>query len=238
MNIVSQLDKFHFQLRQNRWLWYFSIFCRITLALGFIPAGLTKIMGERFASGLSVNHPMGHYLEALHHTSYYYTFIGVAQVLAAILLLIPRTITLGALIYLPIILNICILSFAVRFEGSHVTAPLMLLANLYILGWNYDRIKFILPFKKNSDYPFVEKPKKYSNKFPILFFTGVIAAIGLLILYFIYGHNVMPRNSLIDCKKQFVNTEHEQAGIKFCECIHTEGQYLEECLDEYDNNAP
>src|SRR5215207_3889092 len=69
---------------------------------------------------------MGHYLEALHHTGFYYTFIGVVQILAAILLLVPRTVILGALLYFPLILNICVLSYAVRFEGSILTSPLML----------------------------------------------------------------------------------------------------------------
>lgn len=91
---------------------------------------------------------MGNYLEALHRTGYYYTFIGVMQVTAALLLLIPRTATLGAFLYFPIILNICVLSFAVRFEGSLLSSPLMVLANLYLLCWDYDKWKLILPFNK------------------------------------------------------------------------------------------
>jgi uncharacterized membrane protein YphA (DoxX/SURF4 family) len=150
MSISSALDRLHFKVKQKKWLRYFTVFNRVGLALGFLPAGLVKIFGERFASGLSVKHPMGNYLEALHRTGYYYTFIGVLQVVAAILLLIPRTATLGAVIYFPIILNICILSFAVRFEGSLVSSTLMVLANLYLLCWDYDKLKFILPFKKNK----------------------------------------------------------------------------------------
>ena len=150
MSISFTLDRLHFRVKQNRWLRYFAIFNRIVLSIGFLPAGLVKIVGERFASGLSVKHPMGHYLEALHRTGYYYTFIGVLQVIAAILLLIPRTATLGALIYFPIILNICILSFAVRFEGSLLFSPLMVLANLYLLCWDYDKLKFIFPFYKQK----------------------------------------------------------------------------------------
>ncbi len=108
-------------------------------------------MDERFASGLHANHPMGHYLEALHQTGYYYTFIGIVQVAAAIMLLIPRTVTLGAFLYFPIILNICILTYATRFDGSLFTAPLMVLANLYLLGWNYEKWKYILPFNRLAD---------------------------------------------------------------------------------------
>lgn len=151
MNISSTLDRLHYQARQNRWLWLFSIFCRLALALGFIPAAIVKLIDERFASGLSVNHPMGHYLEALHQTGYYYTFIGIVQIVAAIMLLIPRTVTLGAFLYFPVILNICILTYAVRFDGSLFTAPLMTLANLYLLGWNYEKWKYILPFNHQAN---------------------------------------------------------------------------------------
>jgi uncharacterized membrane protein YphA (DoxX/SURF4 family) len=146
MSISSALDRLHSQAKQSSWLWLFSIFCRLALALGFIPAAIVKLMDERFASGLHANHPMGHYLEALHLTGYYYTFIGVVQLAAAIFLLIPRTVTLGAFLYFPVILNITVLTYATRFDGSLFTAPLMTLANLYILGWNYEKWKYILPF--------------------------------------------------------------------------------------------
>ena len=92
--MLSKFEQFYIQIKGNRWYWLFSIFCRVALAYAFIAAGMVKIVGERFASGLAVNHPMGAYLEALHHTGYYYTLIGLAQVCAAILLLIPRTVTL------------------------------------------------------------------------------------------------------------------------------------------------
>ncbi len=72
---LSRFDRFYIRIKGNRWYWYFSILCRFTLAFGFIAAGMVKIMDERFASGLSIIHPMGAYLEALHHTGYYYTFI-------------------------------------------------------------------------------------------------------------------------------------------------------------------
>jgi uncharacterized membrane protein YphA (DoxX/SURF4 family) len=148
MSISSAFDRLHSHVKQNRWMWLFSIFCRLSLAAGFIPSGIVKLMDERFASGLHAKHPMGHYLEALHTTGYYYTFIGVVQVAAAIFLLIPRTATLGAFLYFPIILNITVLTYATRFDGSLFTAPLMTLANLYLLGWNYEKWKYILPFNR------------------------------------------------------------------------------------------
>src|SRR4051812_10543697 len=193
--MLSKFEQFYIKVKGNKWFWLFSIFCRLGLAFSFIAAGMVKIAGERFASGLSIKHPMGAYLEALHHTGFYYTFIGVAQVLAAILLIIPGTVTLGSLLYFPIIVNIWLLSFAVRFEGSFVTSPLMVLANLYLLVWNYDRLQYILPFKKYSAIGIIEKPKKYDTRFPFPFFAGVTIIVALIIAFARFGYDAMPRNS-------------------------------------------
>ncbi|TGE27194.1 hypothetical protein [Hymenobacter metallicola] len=149
MSLYSILDRIHAQAKQSRLLRDFAVFNRIALAAGFLPSGYVKIAGERFTN-LPVCHPMGHYLDAFYQTGYYYTFVGIMQILAACLLLVPRTAMLGAFIYFPIILNICILSLAVRFEGSLITSPLMVLANLYLLCWDYDKLKFILPFYRHE----------------------------------------------------------------------------------------
>lgn len=159
MSLSTTLNQLHYKVKQNKVLQNFTIFNRVALAYGFITAGMVKIMGERFASGLSGKHPMGHYLVALHETGFYYTFIGVLQVVAAVFLLIPRTATLGALIYFPIILNIYILTLATRFEGSWITSPLMVLANLYLLCWDYDKLKYIFPWEKQQMQPIVNSPQ-------------------------------------------------------------------------------
>src|SRR4029079_13918477 len=130
MNLLANLDHLYDKCRRNQWLRYFAVFCRVALALGFIPSGIVKVMGERFTA-LPSNHPLGHYFEALYLTGYYYTFLGVGQLVTALLLLIPRTALLGAMLYFPIILNICVLTYAVRFEGTRI-ATLMLLANLFL----------------------------------------------------------------------------------------------------------
>ena len=235
MSIFKSFKLFYPKMRSNRWYWLFYLFCRVSLAYAFIVAGMVKIVGERFANGLSELHPMGAYLTALHDTGYYYTFIGIAQVVAAILLLVPRTVLWGALVYLPIILNIWILSYAVRFEGSIVTSPLMTLANLFILVWHYDRLQYLLPIKKLKPLSFIEKPEQYSWRFPFAFVLLVIGISAGTIVFAIYGHEVMPRNSLRDCQQQFTGTMNEEAGYNFCNCIHQEGHSLNQCLEVYNS---
>jgi hypothetical protein len=62
----------------------------------------------------------------------------------AALLLIPRTATLGALLYFPVILNIFIITVSLRFTGTWAITGLMLLANLFLVCWDYDKWKGIL----------------------------------------------------------------------------------------------
>ena len=235
-SLSERLENYYFSIKRNRWHWLFQLGCRILLAYAFIVAGMVKILGERFASGLSVIHPMGSYLEALHHTGYYYTFIGVAQVLAAILLLFPRTVLMGALVYLPIIVNIWVLSYAVRFVGSYVTSSLMVLANLYILAWHYDKLKYILPFNRYSKEVSLPKLEKYDKKLPFLFFLGVVGMMVFTVLFSRFGHEVMPQNSLKSCNAQFENTANQTAGYEFCECVHTSGNPLDVCIETFENS--
>ena len=68
MKIWNKTIDVYSRAKSNKWLNYFANFCRISLALGFITSGFVKIKGERFASGLYINHPLGHYLESLYQT--------------------------------------------------------------------------------------------------------------------------------------------------------------------------
>ncbi len=226
----EKLSLLHAKFKLNKWFKYFSYLCRFLLAAGFIPSGMQKVLGYRFTS-LPVDHPMGHYLDALYQTGFYYTTIGVFQVLAAILLLIPRTALLGALLYLPIIFNITVLSIAVRFDGSLVTSPLMVLACLYILFWNYDRLKYVLPFKSSSITKEKIHPLPFRSAQVRWIFAGFFGfALGLTVLIH-SSIDVFPRNTQRDCKTQFSEEEWSNHGETFCSCIHQEGRSLKECLE-------
>jgi hypothetical protein len=233
MNRLSRFEQFYFEAKANKWFLYFTVFCRIALALGFIPSGIVKVMGQRFTA-LPANHPLGHYFDALFQTGYYYTFIGVAQLIIALLLLIPRTALLGALLYLPMILNICILAYATRFEGTRITT-LMLLANLYLLCWDYERIKYILPFRRFNTETYPARKKMFSSKFPFMFFGGVLAVIFFVVVINIFLFKIRPGNSLIECTNGCATNDNPAACEDFCNCIYNQGKPLDSCLTEYNN---
>jgi hypothetical protein len=184
-------------------------------------------MGERF-SGLPSNHPLGHYFDALLLTGSYCTFIGVCQMTAAVLLLIPRTALLGSICYFPIILNIFVLTHAVRFEGTRV-ATFMLLGNLFLLTWDYPRLKHILPFSRHdADHPVAE-----TDKFPVLFFACVFAIVVSVIVINVFLFDIRPGNSEIECTNGCGNSGSPTACHHFCDCIFKRGNPLDACMNQY-----
>jgi uncharacterized membrane protein YphA (DoxX/SURF4 family) len=228
MTLLTRFEQLYGEAKRNKWMRYFAVFCRVMLAAGFIPAGLVKVAGERF-TGLPSNHPLGHYFDALFLTRYYYTFVGAGQLTAALLLLIPRTALLGAVLYFPIILNIWVLSSATRFNGTRITT-LMLLANLFLLVWDYDRLKHILPVGRAvEDHP---APVK-TSKFPIWFFGFALAAVVSVIAIDGFLYPIRPGNDQAECANGYKGRDIADARKDFCDCIYQDGNSLSRCLEEY-----
>ena len=141
--LQHRLDRLHARVRANALLQRFTILTRILLAIGFVPPALVKVRGERFTV-MPIETPVGFFFEAMYQTGAYWQFIGWAQIVGGILLLMPRTATLGAVVFFPIILNIFVITVSLGFIGTPVVTGLMLLACLYLLCWDYDRLKLVI----------------------------------------------------------------------------------------------
>lgn len=140
---VTFLDRVHRALRTNPLAWRLVIGTRILLCAGFLPTGIVKLLGRPFTV-MDVSNPVGLFFHALHQTGVYWQFIGATQIAAAVLLLVPATAHLGALIFFPVILNIVVITVAIGFKGTPVVTALMLLANLLLLAWDYHRWRSLL----------------------------------------------------------------------------------------------
>ena len=225
---MNRFEEIYYEAKADKWFKRFAVFCRIALAASFLIAGYVKIVGERFAAGLPSNNPLGHYFDALLLTGYYYTFIGIAQIITAILLLIPRTSLLGALMYFPFIVNICVLTYATRFDGTR-GVTMMLLASLFLLIWDYDRLRYILPLKQpKANLPVVKKP--LGKRLRILFFGGSFAVIVFIIIGTFYLFEIVPGNSEAECRNQCASSKNPATCQVFCDCIYKKGQPLDSCL--------
>lgn len=137
---MTALDAAHAWAIRQPLLRAFTLGVRVLLALAFVPSGLVKILDQPFTQ-LPVTDPVGAFFAGFFTAHGYYRFIGVAQWVAAACLLFPRTATLGAWLYLPIIVNIWAITMAIgpAFGGTRVVTGAMLLAALYLLAWDWDR---------------------------------------------------------------------------------------------------
>lgn len=188
MNQENKLDKIHAAVTANGWLQIFTVFTRVLLAAGFIPPSIVKILNRPFTV-MPDSHPVGHYFNALYNTGFYYQFIGWTQLIAALLLLFPRTAHLGALMFFPIILNIAVLTNSVGFVGTNYITASMLLAAIYLLAWEYDRVKLFFTIKRR------DKTQIFRKEFlwlPAFFAVGGAAAATLFVTY---GVGNLHRNS-------------------------------------------
>ena len=187
MNLETTLDKIHDRVVKNRILQLFTVFTRVLLAIGFIPPSIKKILHQPFTI-LPDSNPVGHYFNALYQTGFYYEFIGWAQLAAAVLLLFPRTAHLGAVMFLPIIINIAVLTNAVGFVGTWLVTILMSLAALYLVCWEYDRIKPVFFHKRES------KANVFKLEFVWLPLLGIFGGICVTTLFYVMGIGNFHRN--------------------------------------------
>ena len=142
--LLETTDRLHARVVKSRFLFLFTGVTRVLLALAFLPSGLTKALGQRFTT-LPVTDPVGYFFDGFFSAAGYYQFVGFMQLAAAALLLLPWTATIGAMVYLPIIVNIFVITVSVGFGGTVVITGMMLLANIYLLCWDSDRWKHLLP---------------------------------------------------------------------------------------------
>ncbi|CAN5758670.1 hypothetical protein BH23GEM3_BH23GEM3_00240 [soil metagenome] len=88
------------RVRSYALLYRFTLAIRVLLAAGFIPTGRVKVLGRRFTT-LSPEHPVGSFFETLYQSGFFWQFIGWAQVIAGICLIVPATATSARCCFFP-----------------------------------------------------------------------------------------------------------------------------------------
>lgn len=175
MKVEHILDGLHVSITRRWRLQLFTASIRVLLAAGFIPPSIPKILHKPFTT-LPDSNPVGHYFNALYQTGFCYEFIGWAQLTAALLLLVPRTAHLGALMFLPIVANVSILTLSVGFEGTWIITLLMWLAAIWLVMWEFDRLKLVVLGDRESP---TQRHRMLLITLPLIFAAGGIAMAGL-----------------------------------------------------------
>ena len=130
--------------------------------------------------------------------------------------------------YFPIIVNICVLTYATRFEGTRLVT-MMVLASLFLLIWDFDRLKHVLPFKQPKTDPYVIK-KTLGIRLRIIFFGSCFGVLTFIIIGTFYLFEIGPGNSEEVCRNQCAGSKNPEACETFCDCIYNKGQSLDSCL--------
>lgn len=137
--LPPSLARAHAWARGQPWLARFTLANRLLLAMAFLPTGMVKLLGERFTV-LPIENSVGFFFEAMYRTGPYWHFIGAVQVLAAVLLLVPRTALLGALLFLPVSVSILLITWGIGFGNTVFVVAGMVLSVVYLLCWDADRL--------------------------------------------------------------------------------------------------
>jgi hypothetical protein len=140
---LRRLDRLHARMRSSALLYRFTLATRFLLATAFIPTGLVKVLGQRFTN-MPPTSELGLFFEVMYQSGPFWRFAGAAQVIAGMLMLIPRTAALGAVLFTPVIASIFVITLSFDFRGTPVVTGMMLLATLYLLAWDWHRLRPLL----------------------------------------------------------------------------------------------
>jgi hypothetical protein len=125
----------------------FVIYTRYLVGGAFVFASLVKIKGERFTATSGADNPINsawHFFETMYQSGIYWKFIGLGQLVAGALLMTQRYAKLGAVVFLPIIANVFVITISYEFAYTPVVTGLMLLATSMLLVWDWDSLRVLV----------------------------------------------------------------------------------------------
>lgn len=125
----------------------FIIYTRYLIGAAFVFASVVKLQGKRFTTIDGINEPINsawHMFETLYQSGLWWKFLGLGQIIAGLLLMTQRYAKLGALMFLPIIANVFVITVSYDFHGTPVITGLMLIANIILVLWDWDEIKILI----------------------------------------------------------------------------------------------
>jgi hypothetical protein len=127
--------------------------CRYGLGLTMIPYAVSKLLQLQFvvlplhAWQLPLEQLPGPILAwaFLGHAGWFQVLLGVLELVPALLLLFRRTTLLGAILLLPLTLNVLLVNEAFNlWPGTRLTALVLLLLNMGVLGFEWRNLQAIL----------------------------------------------------------------------------------------------
>ena len=157
----------------------FIIYLRYIIGFAFVFASIVKIQGLRFTTDSGAENPINtawHFFETMYQSGLYWKFLGLSQLLAGLILMTQKYAKLGALLFLPIIANVFIITISYDFRGTPVITGLMLLANFILIAWDWNTLKILVNKKPSFQSKLRLENDSLWTILGILFFVLTIAA--------------------------------------------------------------
>jgi len=139
----------------------FVIYTRYLIGAAFVFASVVKIQGKRFTTIDGINEPINsawHMFETLYQSGLWWKVMGLGQLIAGLLLMTQRYAKLGALMFLPIIANVFVITLSYDFRGTPVITGLMLVANIMLVLWDWDELRVLV-----NKTPLIPQQYRFEN---------------------------------------------------------------------------
>ena len=179
-----KLNKIIFKFRQLKVFQILTILVRYALGTAFVYASILKIRGVRFTPGSGENAPINslpHLLESMYRSGFYWSFVGWGQLIAGFLMMSHFLSSLGAVVYFPIMLNIFILTTSFQSPMILAVSTLMLLGNVYLLLWDWNKVQFIVLPKPGH---YMDQSTEFSKK-RIWSYLGILLFLIIVVYRFL-----------------------------------------------------
>ncbi|CAL2086778.1 hypothetical protein [Tenacibaculum sp. 190524A05c] len=157
----------------------FIIYLRYVIGFAFVFASIVKIQGLRFTTDSGAENPINtawHFFETMYQSGLYWKFLGLSQLISGLILMTQKYAKLGALLFLPIIANVFVITISYDFRGTPVITGLMLLANFILIAWDWNTLKILVNKKPSFQSELRLENDSLWTILGILFFVLTIAA--------------------------------------------------------------
>ncbi|AEE52813.1 DoxX family membrane protein [Haliscomenobacter hydrossis] len=182
-------------LKQYRILQIFTISLRYLLGASFVYASVFKIQGKRFVpepGASTASGSLAHFFEAMYQAEMYWHFIGWGQLIAGFLLMSQVFSTLGAVAFFSIVLNIFIITLSFESASIQIITFLMLLGNIYLLLWDWNKLKFIALPKPQH---YLDNNAEFSTR-RVWTYVGLLYFFIVVLLRYAMSGNPLPDKSM------------------------------------------
>ena len=166
------------------------IYLRYLVGFAFVFASIVKIKSMRFTS-IPPTEPVGYFFDAMYQTGFYWNFLGWGQFIAGALLMTQRFATVGAMMFLPIILNVFVITHAIDFGmGTPIITTLMLLATIFLILWDYKKWMILFRQDHRIKLDFTTEPEDKFMNDPLWVIAGVIFIVLTLVPWIFNNHSM------------------------------------------------